>query len=87
MSTVSLFKNPFMPKKAPIRKATTISPLQMDAIQRGREFDLDYSSAHFMLGVQHYRFDLETGEWFDGPYKLNLIYFSIACLLFCLNIF
>ena len=71
MSTVSLFKNPFMPTKAPKRRATTISPLQMDAKTIGREFDLDYSSAHMLIGNQHFKFDLETGEWFDGKFDLS----------------
>ena len=66
MSTISLFKNPFMPKKAPPRKATTISQLQMDAVERAREFALDYKTAHMMLGTQHFKFDTSNGEWFDG---------------------
>ncbi len=66
MSTGSLFRKPFSPKKAPPRKATTISPLQMDAAERSREFGLDYNHAHMSLGSQHFKFDSETAEWFDG---------------------
>jgi hypothetical protein len=66
-----------MPKKAPQRKATTISQLQMDAAERAREFALDYKSAHMMLGAQHFRFDTQNAEWFDGNYqnkrKISLI--------------
>ncbi len=32
MSTTSLFKSKFSPKKASARKTITISPLQMDAV-------------------------------------------------------
>ena len=66
MSTTSLFKNPFSPKKAPPRKSVTISPLQMDASERAREFGLDYNDAHMLLGDRVYRFDPEIGEWYDG---------------------
>lgn len=65
MSTSSLFRRPFAPKKAPPRKATTISPLQMDAAERGREFLLDYTHAHMFLGNEHFSFDPETGDWYN----------------------
>lgn len=70
MSSNSIFRRPFSPKKAPPRKATTISPLQMDAAERSREFGLDYNHAHMLLNTQHFQFDPETGEWFDGKAKL-----------------
>lgn len=84
MSTTSLFRKPFSPKKAPPRQATTISPLQMDASERSREFGLDYNHAHMLLGTQHFQFDPESGEWFDGisvyiqsnhTFKFNLFVF------------
>jgi hypothetical protein len=87
MSTNSLFKNLFMPKKAPARKTNTFSQLQMDAAERAREFDLDYKSAHMLLGAQHFRFDTQNGEWFDGTYcfffrslkpNINTIYLAIS---------
>ena len=71
MSTTSLnnlFRKPFSPKKAPPRKAATISPLQMDAAERSREFGLDYNHAHMRLGDFHFQFDLETGDWFDSKH-------------------
>lgn len=66
MSTTSLFKSKFSPKKAPARKIITISPLQMDASERAREFGLDYNDAYMILGDQLIRFDPENGEWFIG---------------------
>lgn len=65
MSSSSLFRKPFSPKKAPARKATTISPLQMDAAERSREFMLDYTFAHMHLGSSYFTFDIETGEWYN----------------------
>ncbi|RNA27698.1 chibby -like protein [Brachionus plicatilis] len=65
MSSSSLFRKPFSPKKAPQRKATTISPLQMDAAERSREFMLDYTSAHMQLGAGYFTFDKETGDWYN----------------------
>jgi hypothetical protein len=66
MSTLSLFKSQFSPKRAPARKTITISPLQMDASERAREFGLDYSNAYMILGDQIITFDPETGEWYSG---------------------
>jgi hypothetical protein len=57
------------PKKSAARKATTISPLEMDAAERAREFGLDYSDAHLMLGNKELRFDSESGEWYEGNVK------------------
>jgi hypothetical protein len=71
MSTSSLFKNAFAPKKAPPRKANTVSQLQMDAAERAREFALDYKTAHMALGAHHFRFDAVHGAWLDG--RLNII--------------
>ena len=56
----------FSPKKSPARKATTISPLQMDAAERAREFGLDFNDAHMLLGEKEIRFDPENGEWYEG---------------------
>ena len=66
MSTGSLFKTKFSPKKAPARRTITISPLQMDASERAREFGLDYNDAYMILGEQIIRFDPENGEWYYG---------------------
>ena len=65
----SLFRKPFSPKKALTRKATTISPLQMDAAELSREFGLDYNYAHMRLGETQFQFDPEIGEWFDSEYN------------------
>lgn len=56
------------PKKSAPRKATTISPLEMDAAERAREFGLDYSDAHMMLGNKELCFDSENGEWYEGEF-------------------
>ena len=62
-------KNPFQPRKAPPRKFTTISPLQMDASQRAREFGLDYGSASLNLEEDvMFEFDLKQGDWFNGNF-------------------
>ena len=61
-----MFRSPFSPKKAPPRKATTISPLQMDANQRAREFGLEYYNAYMRIANQLIEFDPETGEWITG---------------------
>jgi hypothetical protein len=61
-----IFRKPFSPKKAPPRKTTTISPLQLDASERAREFGLDYNNAYLSLGNHLIRFDPQTGDWFDG---------------------
>ncbi|CAF0954505.1 unnamed protein product [Brachionus calyciflorus] len=58
-------RKPFAPKKAPPRKATTISPLQMGAAERSREFLLDYTYAHTFLGNNYFTFDPETGDWYN----------------------
>lgn len=59
--------NPFAPKKAPPRKATTISPLKMDATERSKEFGLDYVSAHCSLDDNlELFFDLESADWING---------------------
>ena len=65
-SLASIFRRPFSPKKALARKATTISPLQMDAAERSREFGLDYNHAHMRLGDNLFQFDPEIGEWFES---------------------
>ncbi|CAF0954525.1 unnamed protein product [Brachionus calyciflorus] len=65
MSTSSLFRKPFAPKKAPQREATTISPLQLDASERSREFLLDYTYAHMKIGSNYFTFDPETGDWYN----------------------
>ena len=65
-SLASIFRRPFSPKKALARKATTISPLQMDAAERSREFGLDYNHAHMRLGDNLFQFDTEIGEWFES---------------------
>ena len=75
MSTSSLFRKPFSPKKAPVRKATTISPLLMDAAERSREFGLDYNYAHFQFGKHHFGFDPENGQWYDGKSNQNRFYY------------
>lgn len=74
MSTVALFKNPFAPKKATLRKAMTSSPLELTTVERAREFGMDYKTAHFLLNGQSFRFDASTGEWFDGKYHSLSIY-------------
>ena len=61
-----LFKKTFQPKKAPPRKTITISPLNLDATERAREFGLEFGSAQLKLGDQLIKFDLESGEWFGG---------------------
>ena len=76
MSSTSLFRKPFSPKKAPKRKATTISPLQLDAAERSREFGLDYGNAHMSLAESlQLVFDPENGEWMEG--MMTLAYNSI----------
>ena len=82
-SVASLFRKPFSPKKAPPRKATTISPLQMDAAERSREFGLDYNHAHMRLGDNHFQFDPDVGDWFDSKFfyiiiKICQCYFSTS---------
>lgn len=63
-------KNPFQPRKAPPRKMTTISPLQLDASQRAREFGLEYLPAFISLEDDiTFEFDLKEGEWFNGNSK------------------
>ena len=69
-------KNPFQPRRAPARKATTISPLQLDAAERAREFGLDYGSALVRLEDDNtLEFDLLIGNWISGIYIYLVIYF------------
>lgn len=69
-------KNPFQPRRAPARKATTISPLQLDAAERAREFGLDYGSALVRLEDDNtLEFDLLIGDWISGIY---LVIFSFS---------
>jgi hypothetical protein len=63
---MSIFKKPFSPKKAPLRKNITISPLKLDAAERAREFGLDYGSAYLRLNEHYIKFDPETGDWNIG---------------------
>lgn len=73
---MSLFKKTFQPKKAPVRKTITISPLNLDATERAREFGLEFGSAQLRLGDQVMKFDLDTGEWYSGKCK-NVVEYSI----------
>jgi hypothetical protein len=71
-------KNPFQPRRAPARKATTISPLQLDAAERAREFGLDYGSALVRLEDDNtLEFDLLIGNWISGIYIYLVIYFFL----------
>lgn len=63
---MSLFKKPFSPKKAPLRKNITLSPLKLDAAERAREFGLDYGNAYLKLNEHTIRFDPQTGDWIIG---------------------
>ena len=59
--------NPFQPKRAPPRKAVTLSSLQMDAAERAREFGADYHTAHLELDDNHkFYFKLEEASWING---------------------
>jgi hypothetical protein len=75
MSTTSVFRcGKFVTKKAPQRKATTISPLQMTAAERAKEFGLDYNNAHMQLGEKEFKFDPDRGEWYEEGLIFNLVY-------------
>ena len=66
--------NPFQPKRAPPRKAVTLSLLQMDAAERAREFGLDYHIAHFELDDNlKFYFEPEGANWINGRMDFCLI--------------
>ncbi len=49
----------------------TISPLNMDAAERAREFGPDYNNPHLSIGDKEFQFDPENGEWYEGKSRLS----------------
>jgi hypothetical protein len=69
-------KNPFAPKKAPPRKKQTVSALEMSAVQRAKEFGLDYNKLiNFKLDEKiKLNFDTQSTCWLNG--FLNFLKFK-----------
>ena len=74
----NICKNPFAPKKAPPRKTITISPLQLDASERAKEFGLDYHNAYTRLEDHLFLiFDPKLGDWKNGKFTKKIHFFSL----------